>query len=611
VLAYQAASIVSRRVWVEGYVAGDRVRCLIIGGALVAATRSTPPAIVGNGRHSVAELIAEAARTAPTPRRAHAWKTLLTGDRDVRARLAIAGLEPQSVPESGRTIPLRGEGTAFNGGRLEDVLPRLSTPIRGLAERAAAVCELSEIAAIDLAVVDPAGEASSPNCHVLDVVPDPDLLSHSECRPRARGHLPERLVEALFPPERPARIPTVAVTGTNGKTTTSRMTAAILRRAYRQVGLATTEGAFVNDECLVEGDVAGVTGAALVLADDRVQAAVLETARGGVHNFGTALEDVDAAACLNIASDHVGVDGITSLDELAAIKFRVLELADGHAIINADDPRCLDMRENIARARPILVSRQPQSNAVREHLAAGGRAVLIARPGDGEEWLVLAEGSRSERLLRTSAIPAVMDGLLPFNAQNAAFAAALCWSLGVDAGLIREGLGQFSNSVAGNPGRYNFIEGYPFTLLADFAQNAHGLAELYAVIEKLPNTGRKRLVCLTIGPRHREHIDENAGDLARHFDHLIIGTSDYADSNPQYAGDDPRETMLAHFRRRLFEAGAGEERVETHALPETAIRRGLETAQPGDVLVILGSPKVVLKAIRAESLTGSQDEGVE
>jgi len=594
--AFQAVSTGNRRVWVEAHVGGKRVRCLVIGGALVAATCSAPPTITGDGRHSVAELLAEAVRAAGTPRLRHAWKTLESGDLDVRTRLSIAGIEPYSVPESGQKIPLRGEGTALNGGRLDDVLALLSTSIRNLAERIVAVCGLEEIAAVDLAVVDLRGDASPPNCHVLDVVPDPDLLSHIECRLDGGG-LAERLVETLFPPGRRARIPTVAITGTNGKTTTSRMTAAILRRAYRQVGLATTEGAFVNDDRLIAGDVAGVAGAALVLADDRVQAAVLETARGGVHKAGTAVEVCDAAACLNIASDHVGVDGITSLDELAAIKRRVLELADGYAVINADDPRCLAMLGKIQRALPILVSRDPESSAVREHLACGGKAVLIARSDDGEESLVLARGTESEHLLRTHEIPAVMNGLLPLNAQNAAFAAALCWSLGVDAALIGAGLRQFSNSVRNNPGRYNFIEGYPFTLVTDFAQNAHGLAELYPVIGKLAHTGKVLLVCLTIGSRHREHIDENAHALVEHFDHLIIGCSDYADSNPQYTGDNPREIMLAHFRQQLLDAGARADQIEAHSVAETAIRRGLEIAGPGDALVILGSPEVVLPTL--------------
>ncbi|RFF26244.1 MULTISPECIES: Mur ligase family protein [unclassified Wenzhouxiangella] len=592
--AFQAASVDHRQVWVEAHVPGDRVRCLLIGGVLVAATRATPPTITGDGVRSVSELTAHAAACAESPRQRQAWKAIEAGDRDVQARLAIAGLTPTAIPEAGRHVSLRGEGTAFNGGTLENVLDRLSAPIRELAERAAAAFGLDEIAAVDLAVVDPAGEASAPNCHVLDVVPDPDLQSHIEGRPEAGDELPHRLLDALFPSGRPVRIPTVAITGTNGKTTTSRMTASILRGAYGVVGLTTTEGAYVGDDCVLAGDVAGVPGAALVLADDRTRAAVLETARGALQALGTAVEAVDAAACLNIAADHLGVDGITTLEELAAVKSRVLELADGYAAVNADNPQCLAMLSNHQRARPILVSRNPESADVADHLAAGHRAVLIDRADDGREYLWFAQGSTSDRLMPTHDIPAVMNGLLPFNTLNAAFAAALCWSLGVDNRLIREGLARFSNSVEDNAGRYNFIEGYPFTLLTDFAQNAHGLAELYSVIEKLPIEGKKRLVCLTIGSRHREHIEENVRDLADRFDSLIIGCSDYADENPQYAGSNPRETMLAHFRKELLDAGTHPERIETHAQPETAIRHGLEITQPGDLLVVLGNPKVVL-----------------
>lgn len=595
--AYVAASRESRRVSVEEFVPGNRLRCLIIGKQVRALTHCVPPFVMGDGQRTIDALIAERTRLARHPLAGAAWKALAQGDGDLDARLAIAGVNRNTVLSEGQQMTLRGQGTAYNGGVCKNVDQSISSDIRALAERAAALCGIREFGAVDLAIIDMRGPAEPPNCHVLDVLPDPDLLTHQPDGDPDSPALADALVAHLFPPNRPARIPTVAITGTNGKTTTSRMTARVFRRQYQVAGLATTEGAYINDECLLEGDVAGITGAAMVLADKRARAAVLETARGGLYKSGTAFDEVDAAVCLNVAADHIGVDGIETIEQLAEIKSRLLERARRRVVINADDRLCLSLLEKPGLAPAILVTRDPERPVIADHLARQGQAVILCTIGESE-WIVLAEGHRYTPLIETLDIPAVMNGLLPFNAFNAAAAAALCWAVGISRETIAASLAEFSNSPQCNPGRYNFIAGHPFTVLTDFAQNPHGVAGLLQVTDRIQTKGRSRLVCMTIGPRHRSHIDETAGWLAGRFDQFILGCSEYADDNPEYSGNNPRENMLKYFRQRLRAEDVSDERIDTFIDREAAVQHGLACSQPGDLLIILGPPDLVLPIVQ-------------
>lgn len=595
--AYMAASGKSRHVSVERFVHGDRVRCLIIGKRVRAVTQCVPPSITGDGEQTIDALIAARIRLARHPLTVTAWKALAQGDGDLDARLAIAGVNRNAVLPEGQRMTLRGQGTAFNGGICRNIDQSIFSGIRALAERTAALCGIREFGAVDLAIIDMHGPAEAPNCHVLDVLPDPDLFSHQPDGDPDSPALADALVGTLFPPNRPARIPTVAITGTNGKTTTSRMTARVFRRQFQVAGLATTEGAYINDECLLEGDVAGVTGAAMVLADKRARAAVLETARGGLYKSGTAFDQVDAAVCLNVAADHIGVDGIETIEQLAEVKSHLLERARHRIVINADDQHCLGMLENPELAPAILVTRNPESPVVTKHLARQGQAVILCTIGESE-WIVLAEGRRHTPLIETLDIPGVMNGLLPFNAFNAAAAAALCWAVGISRETIAASLAEFSNLPQCNPGRYNFISGYPFTVLTDFAQNPHGLAGLLQVTDRIQTKGRSRLVCMTIGPRHRSHIDETAGWLAGRFDQFILGCSEYADDNPEYSGNNPRENMLKYFRQRLRAEDVSDERIDTFIDREAAVQHGLACSRPGDLLIILGPPDLVLPIVQ-------------
>jgi len=466
-----------------------------------------------------------------------------------------------------------------------DFRDEVAEDIIQLAEHAAAVCELPTLAGVDICIVDPRGSVDPANCLVTNVLPDPELARH--VHDSGGGNVADGLISTLFSNPASARIPMLAVTGTNGKTTTCRMLAQILATEFESVGLATTGGAFVGRECIADGDVAGVSGAAWVLADDRCQAAVLETSRGGLLKMGTAFDHCDIATCLNVRPDHIGYDGIDSLEAMAEVKGRLIERASRAAVLNADDPLCLAMRSRAACDRIILVAESGDQADLRAHREHGGEAVFVEPRPDGD-WLVLAHGETQKPLMKLSDIPATMDGLLNSNCFNARFAAATAWASGIRIEGIRRGLAGFSNTVDDSPGRYNFIDGFPFTVLSDYAQNPDGAVRVLQVLDHIGAAGREHLVCMTLGARHRSHIDEVAPLFAERFASITLsGNLTNIELNPEWLSDNPRQTMLDYFRQQLIDAGVSPNQITCCHDEAEAVRIGLNQASDGDVLLVL------------------------
>lgn len=594
-LAFEAAAGTARNVWIEAHVPGDRYRFLVIGGRVRAVARCRPPSVTGDGCATVANLIGEQVRRAMTPRQRRAWAELGVGDTDVDLRLRLAGLGRDAVVPAGLTVELRAEGTPYNGGTCEDATDTLSDAIRELAERAAACSGLFELAGVDMVLQDPRREARKPNCVVVDVLPDPDLTSHGELG----SALARALVDTLVPQGRSARIPLVAVTGTNGKTTTTRMTAHILRHVYAHVGVTTTEGAYVDDDRLRDGDMSGVPGVLPVLADRRTDAAVLETARGGLITVGIGFDRCNVGLLLNVSSDHLGVDGIHTVEQMAHVKAEVLRRADDAVIVNAEDPLCLAMLQHAHATRHILVARELTDTTLVVHRDGGGEIVATDWL-DGVCWIVHVRGALRVPVMPVNDIPATLNGILHFNVMNAlcACAAALALPVPIDTSVIRNALSSFTCSHAHNPGRYNFIEGFPFTVLLDFAHNPPGVRELLRVVRTLAPSGKTHLVCLTIGPRHKAHIDMLAAPFAETFDTFVLGCNpENVRKNPEYSGEAPEQTMLDHFEARLLACGVLPSVILVSRDPEKAIRAGLERGKAGDLVVVLALPDVALPVL--------------
>jgi len=483
---------------------------------------------------------------------------------------------------------------------LEPDAHQFSESIHDLAGQVALTLGLPGLCAVELAIVDPGGPAARPNCAIVDVCPDPRVCWPPGPAAAREAALAEAMIDAWLSDGDKRRIPIVAVTGTNGKTTTSRMLAAIFRQAYDHVGLATTEGCFVNDQLIDEGDQAGVGGAAEVLADRRVEAAVLETARGGIVDYGFAFDACDVAVCLNISDDHLGRKGIDTLDQLAEVKGRLLARARQAVVVNADDPLCLSMRRLASKdSRQVLVSQDPQHPEIRAHRRQGGEAVF--QDGSSEEArIVLARGTEVTTLMALGEVPATMGGRLKVNCLNALHAVAVAWSFGIATDCIRRALTRFDHDHLSNPGRFNFFTGKPYTLLLDFTQNPAGVTALLDLIRPLDVPGRRLLVCTTLGARHRHHIDAVAQDLACHFDEFWLSCDPKkVQDNPEYSSPTPVDEMLKTFSVRLAAEGIAKRLLHCRHDRAEAVLAALDQARPGDLLVLMVHPEVALPILTA------------
>jgi len=367
--------------------------------------------------------------------------------------------------------------------------------------------------------------------------------------------------------------------------------------------VATTVQVLVGDEVLSAENLSGLPGARMLLTDPAVEVAVLEMPRKGLIVFGHPCDRYDVAALLNVRNDHIGEDGVETLEQMAELKAEVLERARRAVVVNADDPLCMAMRSRAGTDRHILVTSTPAAPAVVEHRRQGGEVVFLDRRGD-EPWIILAAGDAETSLIPAREIPATMNGQLRVNETNAMFAAALTWAQGVDPDVIRRGLGSFGNSVEQNPGRYNFIDGLPFQLMLDFAHNPDGVREVCGVVAKIPVAGRRILCSRGLGSRSAAQFAEVSSCLAETFEEFVLGCIPrYVEASPDYPGPDPVTAMLSTTRESLLAHGVLEQAIATVADPPEAVRMALSLARPDDLLVILAEPTSALPLIHEYRLS--------
>ena len=480
------------------------------------------------------------------------------------------------------------------GDTAVDVVTEVHPDNRRLAERAARIVGL-DIADVDFITPDPRRSWRQVDAAVCGVNAQPAVRVHRSADPSR--DIDGEVLDILFT-GRPARIPTAAITGTNGKTTTSTMLQHIWKTSGKLVGACTSTQLRIGDDVISTDNLAGYPGARIVLHDPGVEAAVFEIPRKGLIIFGHPCDHYDVAALLNVQDDHIGVDGIETLEQMAELKAQVLERARHAIVVNADDPLCLAMRSRSGADRHVLVADDPVNAAVREHRSAGGDAVFVGLR-EGRQWIVLAAGEAEIPLMPVDAVPATRNGLLRFNMKNAMFAAAMAWAQGIDQDAIRLGLGSFHSSVDQNPGRYNFIEGLPFEVLLDFAHNPDGIREVCSITAGLPVEGRRLLCIVTTGSRHPAHFAEVAPLLAESFDEFVLGCNPRdAAKQPEYAGDDPSQVMLARNRRLLEDHGVAPRRILTEVNRQNAVRLTLGLARPGDLVVLLAQDWEAIPVIR-------------
>ncbi len=418
---------------------------------------------------------------------------------------------------------------------------------------------------------------------IVEVNAGPGLRMHlqpSEGMPR---NVAKPIIDMLFPPDAPSRIPLLAVTGTNGKTTTARMVAHIMKLHGKRVGLTTTDGIYIDGELYMRGDMTGPWSARTVLKDATVDAAVLETARGGIVREGLGFDRADVGAVLNVQADHLGLRGIETLRDLAKVKSLVVEVVHrkGTSVLNADDPLCVDMRSR-AGGRIAYFSMQDGREGpphLREHIESGGLAVVLQKGAKGD-MLTIYDDEQYIPLLWSHLIPATLEGKAIANVANALAATAMTYAMGVPVETIRQALRTFSTSFFQTPGRLNIFDGHPFRVLMDYGHNPAALEQMADLVAKL-RPRHPRIIGTIGGPGDRRDQDlRRLGQLtAGMFDELIIKQDNNLRGRPSgEAAQLLKEGALA--------AGLAADKITT-ILPELdAVRHILSQGQPGDLLVI-------------------------
>ena len=572
------AQEISRNVIVESYISGHDHRMLVVNGELVAVSKREPGKVTGDGVRTIEQLVAE---VNTDPRRGIGHEKVLTQielDEQAIGLLDKLGYTAQSVPPAGEDVYLRLTANLSTGGTATDMTDVVSPDNAEMAVRAIQAIGL-DVGGVDFLSPDITQSYKDIGGAICEVNAAPGFRMHmapSEGRPR---DVAGKVIDMLFPPNAPSTIPIAAITGTNGKTTTARLLAHIHKLAGQRVGLTTTDGVYIDGQRTIEGDMTGPTSARIVLSDPAVQVAVLETARGGLLRAGMAMRHVDVGAVLNIQPDHLGQKGIDTLEQLAEVKRTVIEIATDTAVLNADDPHTLRMAAYTKAKHVCYVTMDPAHDLVREHIRAGGRACAIEAGVNGQMITIYDRGAHIP-LLWTHLIPATLEGRATFNVQNAMFAAAMAFSMGVRLEDIRHGLRTFDTTFFQAPGRLNVYDQHPFKVLFDYGHNAHAVGALCQLVNRMTPTGRRLCVLTAPGDRRDEDIVAIANVAASaKFDHYICRRDDALRGRAE--AEVP--TMIA---ATLRTAGIPDDRITIIVDEQQAIDAALRMARATDLVLV-------------------------
>jgi len=577
--AFEQARVHSRSVVVETFIRGLDHRMLVVGGELIAVSRRVPGHVVGDGRHTIEELLA---RVNADPRRGVGHEKVLTRlelDHQAERLLRQKGYDPASVPPEGEVVYLRSTGNLSTGGTAVDVTDIVHPDNREMAVRAAKAIGL-DVCGVDFLTEDISKSFRESGGAICEVNAAPGFRMHvspSEGTPR---DVASPVIDMLFPPGTPSRIPIAAITGTNGKTTTARMVAHIFKLNGNVVGLSTTDGVYIDGHKTVDGDMTGPIASRMVLRDPSVDVAVLEQARGGLLRAGMGYRWCNVACCLNVTSDHLGLRGIGTLEDLARVKRIIIEVARDTAILNADDPLCLKMAGHTEAAHIGYVTMSQKHALVREHLRAGGRACVLEEGINGHMITLYDKGAHMP-LLWTHLVPATLEGRAMHNVQNAMFAALTAYAMGVKLENIRHGLRTFDTSFFQAPGRMNIFDEHGFKVILDYAHNPAAVEAMCLMVRRLETKGRRICVLAAPGDRRDEDIREIARHAAGVFDEYICRRDD------GLRGRGPEEVPLL-LRDGLLAHGVSKDAITVIPTEVEALDAALHRARAGDLVLALG-----------------------
>jgi cyanophycin synthetase len=569
----------SRAILIESMITGYDHRMLVVNGELVAVAKRVPGHVIGDGQNTIAQLV-EIVNS--DPRRGVGHEKVLTNlefDRQAELLIDQAGHTQDTILPEGEIFYLRSTANLSTGGTAIDVTDEVHPDNRAMAERAVMAVGL-DVGGVDFLTDDISQSYKDIGGGICEVNAAPGFRMHVAPSEGQSRDVAGKVMDMLFPEGTPSRIPIAAITGTNGKTTTSRMLSHILKSCGHIVGNTATEGVYIDGRLTVKGDMTGPMASHIVLRDPTVDIAVLETARGGIVRAGLGYGSTNVSACLNISSDHLGIKGIDTLEQLAEAKRVVVEVAKDVAVLNADDHLCLQMADYTKAKKVCYVTMNPGHLLVKEHINRGGMAFVLEQGINGDMITIYDNGSHIP-LLWTHLIPATIEGKATHNVQNAMFAAALAYSMDKELEQIRHGLRTFDSTFFQAPGRMNQYDEHAFKVILDYGHNPAAIKVVCQTIDRFEVNGKKTVVLAAPGDRRDEDIRAIATEAAGHFDYYILK----ADDNRR--GRDDREVPLM-LQQQLIESGVTEEQTQIVADESTAVETALLEAQDGDLLLIFG-----------------------
>lgn len=568
----------SGQVILESFITGKDYRILVVNNQIVAVAERVPAHVIGDGIHTVQELIDI---TNSDSRRGVGHEKILTRisvDDQLHEVLERSGIGLNDVAEEGLFVQLKLTGNMSTGGTSIDRTDDIHPDNVEIARMAAMVVGL-DIAGIDFVAEDIAQSVRQNGGAIVEVNAGPGFRMHTHPTEGHPRHVGRAVVDMLFPRGSASRVPIIAVTGTNGKTTTSRMIAHIMKTSGKRVGMTTTDGIYIDGQQIMSGDMSGPTSARMVLKNPTIDYAVLETARGGILRSGLGYDRCNIAVVTNVSGDHLGLKGIDTLAELARVKAVVPEsvLRDGASVLNADNEWTVDMTRS-ARGEIIFFSMNEDNPVLKDHLRERGRAVVLRETRQGE-MITIFEHRRETSLLLASQIPATFEGRARVNVANAMAAASAALADDVSLDYIRQALRTFTSSFFQTPGRFNMLDLGGQRVVVDYC---HNLAGLEAMADFVKRMGAESTVAVISMPGDRSDDDiHRFGELSgQTFNQIVIREDD----NTRGRKSGEISEMLAS---AAVEAGLATDKVNIVLDELQAVQKALDISGKNDLVVLL------------------------
>lgn len=572
VAAYHEAARINNRVVVEKYIQGEDYRILVVNGRVVAAARRLPPMVKGDGVHTLKELID---LENCNPLRGYDHEKPLTKiliDDIMIHYLKKKNLSLSYVPAKEEAVILRFNANLSTGGEAIDCTDQLHHENVEIAIKAANVIGL-DIAGIDICSSDIKKSINETGGVILEVNAAPGIRMHLNPTYGKERNVAADILDYLFENSQTS-IPVVAITGTNGKTTVTRMIGHIMECSGLTIGMTTTGGIFINGEKVLKGDTTGPDSARMVLMNNSIDAAVLETARGGILRGGLGYDRADIGVITNISEDHLGLEGINTIEELTNVKSLVAEAVkeNGYVVLNADDVNTKTIINRI-HTKYIYFTKNAEKELIKQHLEEDGVAICLENG-----FIVLCEGSIKQNIVKAIDMPSTLQGALAYNIENAMAAAAACYGIGIDLNSIAMGLKTFICDEHNNPGRFNLYRVNNINLIVDYGHNIEAYKAVMNGLQKL-NTKRVVGIIGVPGDRTDESIMKLGFISGEGFDYIYI--KEDMDKRGRKNGD-----VIKLLEKGILLSKMGEKNYEIIENEGAALKQALNNAYEGDTIIV-------------------------